>query len=75
MSDGLSKFIQRVEQLPDGEQNLLADYLQQHLDDVLDNARWEQSFGRSKTLFQKMRGEVDEAIRTDNVAPLDPDEL
>ena len=75
MSDRLSKFILRIEQLPDREQTMLAEYLHEHLDDVLDEARWQESFGRSGKLLHQMSLEVDDAIKHGAIAPLDPDEL
>ncbi len=67
--------VQRIDSLPPEEQELLAKYLSDHFDDVLDEARWEQLFSRSSSTLDRFVAEVDEAIRAGDVAELNPDEL
>jgi hypothetical protein len=67
--------VQRIDSLPPEEQELLAKYLSDHFDDVLDEARWEQLFSRSSSTLDQFVAEVDEAIRAGDVAELNPDEL
>ena len=70
-----SQLILRLETLPDSEQAVLADYLQQHLPEVLDEARWQALIAKSDSLLDAMGAEVDLAIASGEIAPLDPDEL
>ncbi len=67
--------IQKIDSLPTHEQEVLAKYLSAHFDDVLDEARWEQIFSSSQSTLDNFAAEVDEAIRTEQVTELDPDEL
>jgi hypothetical protein len=67
--------VQKIDSLPSGEQELLAQYLSNHFYEVLDEARWEQLFSRSSSTLDQFAAEVDEAIRTGQVAELNPDEL
>jgi len=67
--------VQKIDSLPPGEQELLAKYLSDHFEDVLDEARWEQLFSRSYSTLNRFAAEVDEAIRTGQVVELNPDEL
>jgi len=75
MSNRLSKVIRRIERLPEREQSSLARYLESHLNDVLDEAKWTESFAKSSRLLKKMSREVDAAISSGDVSPLDPDKL
>jgi|GEM_PF-3512996 len=75
MSDRLNKFIQQLEQLPDRQRAMLADYLQDHLEVVLDEARWQESFAKLGKLLRQMSMEIDDAILNGDVAQLDPDKL
>ena len=70
-----SQLILRLKTLPDSEQAVLADYLQQHLPEVLDEARWQALIAKSDSLLDAMGAEVDLAIASGEIAPLDPDEL
>src|SRR3954447_23117860 len=67
--------LRRIESLPEAEQAILFDYLKRHLDDLLDEARWQESFERSPETLDKLSREVDAAIASSAVAPLYPDEL
>jgi hypothetical protein len=67
--------VHKIDSLPAGEQELLAKYLSDHFEDVLDEARWEQLFSHSSSTLDRFAAEVDEAIRTEQVAALNPDEL
>jgi hypothetical protein len=67
--------VHKIDSLPPDEQELLAKYLSDHFDYVLDEARWEQLFSRSSSTLDQFAAEVDEAIRTGQVAELNPDEL
>lgn len=75
MSERLNNVIKRIDGLPPAEQALLAEYLESHLDDVLDEARWQRSFARSSSLLRKMSEEVDVAIAGGDVDELKPGEL
>ena len=70
-----AEIVQKIDSLPPQEQELLANYLSVHFDDVLDEARWEQLFLHSPSTLDQFAAEVDEAIRAGKVAELDPDEL
>jgi hypothetical protein len=70
-----AEVLKKIESLPETEQAALFEYLRHHLDDVLDEAQWQQSFERSPQTLDKLSAEVDAAIASDDVAPLDPDEL
>jgi hypothetical protein len=70
-----SDVIHKIDSLAPSEQELLAQYLSDHFDEVLDEARWQQLFALSSSTLDQFSGEVDEAIRTGQVAELDPDEL
>jgi hypothetical protein len=67
--------VHKIDSLPPGEQELLAKYLTDHFEDVLDEARWEQLFSLSTSTLDRFAADVDEAIRTGQVAALNPDEL
>ena len=67
--------IRKVDSLSDADQVLVASYLSSHFEEIVDDARWQESFSRSKTLFEKMGEEVDAAIRGGDVAPLNLEEL
>ena len=70
-----TEVLRAIESLPEAEQALLFAYLKQHLDDVIDEARWQQSWEQSPAALDALSAEVDEAIAEGDVAPLDPDEL
>jgi hypothetical protein len=67
--------IQKIDSLPPGDQELLSRYLDTHFDEVLDEARWDQLLARSPAALDRFAAEVDEAIRSGDVAELNPDEL
>lgn len=67
--------VQKIDSLPSGEQELLAQYLSNHFNEVLDEARWEQLFCHSSSTFDRFAAEVDDAIRPGQVSELNPDEL
>ncbi|MGH7179668.1 MAG: hypothetical protein ACREJC_19995 [Tepidisphaeraceae bacterium] len=66
--------LKQIESLPERDQTVLFDYLALHLDDVLDEARWQQLFSRSPAALDALSAEVNAAIAGGDVAPLDPDE-
>lgn len=70
-----NELVRRLAALPDSEQAVLAEYLQQHLPEVLDEARWQALFAQSDSLLDAMGSEVDEAIARGEVALLGPEEL
>jgi hypothetical protein len=70
-----AEVVQKIDALPLGEQELLAKYLSDHFGDVLDEARWEELFSRSSSTLDRFVAEVDEAIRSGQLAELNPDEL
>ena len=70
-----NELVRRLASLPDSEQAVLADYLQRHLPEVLDEARWQALFAESDSVLDGMGLEVDNAIAGGEVAPLDPEEL
>jgi hypothetical protein len=70
-----SEVLRAIESLPESEQAVLFEYLRRHLDDVLDEARWQQLWEQSPAALDAMSSEVDAAIASGDVAPLDPDEL
>lgn len=67
--------VHKIDSLPPSDQELLAKYLSDHFEAVLDEARWEQLFSQSSTTLNRFAAEVDEAIRTGQVDLLNPDEL
>ena len=67
--------VDKIGSLPPGEQELLANYLFDHFEDVLNAARWEQLFSGSSSTLDRFAAETDEAIRTGQVVELNPDEL
>jgi len=70
-----AEVVNKIDSLPSGEQELMAKYLSDHFNEVLDEARWEQLFSHSSSTLDQFAAEVDDAIRTGQVAELNPDEL
>ena len=67
--------IQRIESLPSTEQTVLARFLSTHFDDVLAEARWEDSVKSASEFLDQLATEVDLAIAKGQVKELDPEEL
>ena len=55
--------VNKIDSLPPDEQALLAKYLSDHFNDLLDQARWEQLFPIRPPRLDRFAAEVDEAIR------------
>lgn len=70
-----SEVVGRLESLPDGEQVLLASYLQAHFDEVMAEARWDESLRSASGFLDELVAGVDSAISRGQVKELDPDEL
>jgi hypothetical protein len=66
--------LHKMDSLPSRDQELLAKYLSDHFEEVLDEARWEQLFSDSSSTLDRFAAEVDEAIRMGEVDELNRDE-
>jgi hypothetical protein len=70
-----AEIIQKIEALPAAEQEVLARFLADHFQEVLQEARWQHLLNTSPDTLDQLVAEVDQAIAKGEVAPLDPDEL
>ncbi|HEY1686898.1 MAG TPA: hypothetical protein VGG19_19205 [Tepidisphaeraceae bacterium] len=70
-----AEVIQKIDALAPPDQELLAKYLVNHFEEVLDEARWNQLFFQSSATLDRFAAEVDQAIANGDVAELNPDEL
>jgi hypothetical protein len=75
MSNAVTEIAATLEPLTEQDKQLLKKYLTAHLQDVLDEARWTESFEGSPQTLETPSAEVDQAIADHDVEPLDPDKL
>jgi hypothetical protein len=75
MTDRTSEIFKKIESLPAAEQGALAECLADHLEQVLDDARWTKLLEKSSETLDSLSAEVDQAIAAGDVAPLNPDKL
>ena len=71
MVEDAADVLSAIALLPEAEQLLLFAYLKQHLHDVLKDARWEQSWAQSPSALDVLSAEVDTAIATGDIEPMD----
>jgi hypothetical protein len=75
MTKRTAEVIRKIDALPPRDQEVVARFLDEHFEEVVDEARWQQLFERSPATLDQLAAEVDDAIGKGQVAELDPDEL
>jgi hypothetical protein len=75
MMNRTAEVFRKIDALPLKEQEVVAKFLDEHFDEVVDEARWQQLFDHSPATLDLLGAEVDDAIANGRVAALDPDEL
>lgn len=72
MSEMLDRAFEKARRLPDAEQDAIAAII---LDELEDEARWEESFLRSKDALARLASEAMEEDQRGETRELDPDSL
>jgi len=72
MTKLLKSAIEKVKKLPDSEQDAIASFI---LDELEDEVLWEKSFAQSKDLLAKLAQEAMEEDRAGKTKKLNPDKL
>ena len=72
MTTLLAKAFDEATKLPDTEQNALAKWL---LDELEDDRKWSKAFAESEDVLDKLAEEAIQAKRQSKTAPLDLDRL
>ena len=72
MSDLLDRAVQKARRLPEAEQNVIASII---LEELEDEAHWEQAFSKSQDALAKLAEEAMEEDREGETKELDPDLL
>jgi len=72
MTTKLEKAISALEDLPENEQDAVADWL---LAELESERRWDELFARSPSLLEKMAAEALAEHRAGRTVELDPDKL
>jgi len=72
MSKLLERAMKRARRLPDAEQDAIATII---LEELEDEARWEQAFSKSQDALAKLAAEAMEEDRKGETKELDPDSL
>jgi hypothetical protein len=72
MSKSMQLLLERVSQMPEEEQEQVARWFLEELDD---DARWDALFASSQDVLRKMAEDAREDFRSGNTEPLDPDSL
>ena len=68
----LEKAVSKAASLPNDQQDALASLL---LDEIEDDARWDASFAKSKSILSTLAAEAMEEHRAGETEDLDPDTL
>ena len=71
MTQLLEEAIAKVQQLPDAEQDAIAQLI---LDELADEQQWDEAFARSQDTLSHLANQVRNAIRAGKVKPLGLDE-
>lgn len=69
------KILDRIQAIPDPNRSTLLDYLEDHLEDVLDEALWQKSLRDHPEVLGTLAAETREQIRNGQSQPLDPDSM
>ena len=72
MTKTLEQAIERLKQMPEDQQDSLAQLLLHEIDE---NERWQQSTARHSEELQSLVADILEAERRGECEPLDPDQL
>ena len=64
--------IEKVRQLPDPEQDVLARFI---LDEIQDERRWNNAFSRSPDVLERLAADAVKEHRSGGTRPLDPEAL
>lgn len=72
MTKLLEKALLRAKQLPDEQQDAIAALI---LEEIEDEARWDEAFSRSLDVLERLAAEADEEDRAGLTEELDPDSL
>lgn len=72
MTQLLEEAISRVQQLPESEQDAIAQLI---LDELADEQRWDESFSRSQDALSRLAAKVRADIREGKTIPKGLDEL
>ncbi len=72
MSKLLERAMKKAGRLPDAEQDAIATII---LEELEDEARWEQAFSKSQDALAKLAAEAMEEDRNGETKELDPDSL
>lgn len=72
MSELLEHVLEKVKTLPDAEQDAIAAII---LEELKDEARWEEAFAKSQDALAKLAAEAMEEDRKGETEELDPDSM
>lgn len=75
VTPAVNTIIKMIEQLPESEQNRLADHLREYLAELEDEQKWDESFAKSKDNLSYAAREARKQIAEGKSEPMDFDKL
>ena len=69
------KILDRIQAIPDPNRTTLLDYLEDHLEDVLDEAIWRKSLRNHPEVLRNVAAEAREQVRNGHFEPLNPESM
>jgi hypothetical protein len=75
VTPAVNTIIKMIEQLPESEQNRVADHLREYLADLEDEEKWDESFANSQDKLINAAREARKQIAEGKSEPMDFDKL
>ncbi|HEY3475680.1 MAG TPA: hypothetical protein VGK56_13805 [Anaerolineales bacterium] len=75
VTPAVNTIIKMIEQLPEAEQNRVADHLREYLADLEDEQKWDKAFAKSQDKLIHAAREARQHISEGNSEPMDFDKL
>ena len=75
VTPAVNTIIKMIEQLPESEQNRVADHLREYLAELEDEQKWDESFAKSQEKLAYAACEVRKQIAEGKSEPMDSDKL
>jgi hypothetical protein len=75
VTPAVNTIIKMIEQLPESEQNRVADHLREYLAELEDEQKWDEAFAKSKDKLAYAAREARKQIAEGKSEPMDFDKL
>jgi hypothetical protein len=75
VTPAVNTIIKMIEQLPEAEQNRVADHLREYLADLEDEEKWDEAFAKSQDKLVYAAQEARKQINEGKSEPMDFDKL